>query len=291
MGGWGPSCSLISRRLSRTVLTPSRRGFAQAKGDAQKPKFVNEKEMPFKKPIPPKKEEPKPIGGNIARVAPRPRIDIKTLPPSIEDPKREPKQFPRTGIAYMGGIPNPNADFGHISFKLAKPVTLAEAKSEGCRINLPIREYYVDPVHWKFGKSHLLLGLEWDFLHVWVRPPDGQAFPACDCERLDEFQFLKKYPFFVPPLQRMVPYGNDWVITDLHTFFSKTQGWMVPLFEKAFGCKIHKHGTPEYSDLAAKDELEGKPLVESKDSWVGPDYLRKLIAADKAAAAYARADN
>jgi len=266
--------------LRSTIPRPSRRGFA-AKGDAQKPKFVDEKEMAYKKPPPPIKTEPKPIGGNISRVAPRPRTDISTLPPSTEDPKREPRTFPRIGIAYMGGIANPNAEFGHTSFKPAKPVTIAEAKASGCRINLPVREYYADPMHWKFGKSHLLLSIEWDFMHIWVRPPDGHPFPACDYERLDVFQFRKKYPVFVPPLQRMVPYALDWVITDLHTFFAKTQGWSVPLLEKALGCKIHKHGTPEYADLAAKDELEGKPLMENKGSWVGPNYLKKLISKDK----------
>jgi len=190
----------------------------------------------------------------------------------------------------MGGIGNPNAEFGHTAFKLERPIPLSLVKNAGCRINLPVREYYADPVHWKFGKSHLLLGLEWDFMHVWVRPPDGQTYPACDHARLDAHQFRLKYPYFIPPLQRMVPYANDWVITDLHTFFVKTQGWAVPLLEQTLGCKIYKSGTPEYSALADQDELEGKPLTESDDSWVGPNYLRKLIAADKAAAAFQRVD-
>jgi hypothetical protein len=191
----------------------------------------------------------------------------------------------------MGGIANPNADFGHTSFRLEKPVTLARIKAEGCRINLPMREYYADPLHWKFGKSHLLMGLEWDYMHIWVRPPNGQVYPACDHAKLDAVEFKKKYPYYIPPLQRMVPYGNDWVITDMHTFFSKTQGWVIPLFEKAFGCKIYKSGTPQYDELVAKDELEGKEMTETDDSWVGPNYLRKIIAADKAAAAYQRTDS
>lgn len=256
------------------------------------PRFPHETEPAYRKPAPPAPpSEPPPIGGNISSVPPQPRVDIKTLRPSIEDPKREPKSFPRTGIAYMGGIANPNADFGHTAFKLERPVTLAKLKSEGIRINLPIREYYADPYHWKFGKSHLLMGLEWDFMHIWARPPDGQPFPACDHARLDELEFRRKYPYFVPPLQRMVPYANDWVITDMHTFFAKTQNWVIPLFEKAFGCKIFKSDTPQYEELMAKDQLEGKPLTESDDSWVGPEYLRKLIAADKAAAAYSRTES
>lgn len=190
----------------------------------------------------------------------------------------------------MGGIANPNADFGHTAFKLEKPVPLSRVKSEGCRINLPIREYYAEPQHWKYGKSHLLMALEWDFLHIWVRPPDGQAFPACDHARLDEAAFRQKYPYYVPPIQRMVPYADDWVITDMHTFFVKTQGWVVPLFEKALGCKIFKSGTPQYDELVAKDELEGKELTESNDSWVGPKYLQQIHAADKAAARYQRSD-
>jgi len=280
LGGGATFLSLTFHRVLSRTCRQSRRGFATAKGDAQKPKFTDEKEMPFKKPVPPPKIEPKPIGGNISRVAPVSRVDISTLPPSTEDPKRLPKQFTRLGIAYMGGIANPNQEFGHTAFKLAKPVTIGELKGKGCRINLPVREYYEDPVHWKFGKSHLLLAIEWDYMHMWARPPDGHPFPACDVERLDIYQFRKKYPIFVPPLQRMVPYALDWVVTDLHTFFAKTQGWTVPLLENAFGCTIHKHGTPEYADLAAKDELEGKPLQEDRDSWVGPKYLKKLIARD-----------
>jgi len=281
LGGRGAFLSLNFRALFRPIWSESRRGFA-AKGDAQKPRFVDEKDMTYKKPVVPPKSEPKPIGGNISRVAPKPRVDISTLPPSTEDPKRKPKQFPRLGIAHLGGIANPNAEFTHTAFKLEKQVTIADIKAAGCRINLPIREYYEDPHHWKFGKSHLLLAIEWDYMHMWARPPDGRPFPACDVERLDEFQFRKKYPVYVPPLHRMVPYALDWVITDLHTFFAKTQGWSVPLLESAFGCKIHKHGTAEYADLAAKDDLEGKPLVESTKSWVGPKYLKQLIARDHA---------
>jgi len=281
---------VLTRSGASRVHQQFQRGFAQTKGDAQKPRFTDEKEVIFKKPVPPPKIEPKPIGSAIFRAPPVVRIDVKSLPPSTDDPKREAKKWPRNGIAYMGGIPNPNAEFEHTAFRLEKPISLAKARAEGCRINLPVREYYADPVHWKFGKSHLLLALEWDFMHIWVRPPNGQAFPPCDHARLDALEFQTKYPFYVPPLHRMVPYANDWVITDLHTFFVKTQAWTVPLLEKALGCKLFKSGTPEYTALAAQDDLEGKPLTESDDSWVGPNYLRKLIAADKAAAAYQKAD-
>lgn len=277
--------------LSRTICRQSQRGFASKKGDAQKPHFTHDRDPPYRKPPPPPPaQEAPPIGGPISTVIPRKRVDIKTLPPSINDPKRTPPTFPRTSIAYMGGIVNPNAEYNHTAFKVEKPVPLSKLKEEGVKINLPIREYYENPGHWKFGKSHLLMALEMDVFHLWVRPPEGQSFPACDHARLSEVEFLQKYPYYIPPLQRMVPYADDWIVTDLHTFYTKTQAWTIPLFEKALGCKIFKAGTPQYSELAAKDELDGKQLVESDDSWVGPKYLQKLIAADKATAHYQRVD-
>jgi len=274
------------RRSAHPFRSQFRRGFAEnTKGDAAKPVLGNEKWEDYKKKRPPRSVKVIPEGGSvIPRIAPKPKKDIKTMPPSTEDPKRDPKEFPRAGIAYMGGIVNAQSDFTHTSWKPEKPITIAHAKAVGCQIHLPTREYYETPFHWKFGKSHLLLAIEWDYLHVWARPPDGQSFPPCDHARLSPVEFKSNYPFWVPPLHRMVPYADDWIITDLHTFFEKTQSWVPPMYEKAFDCRLLRAGTPEYDELVAKDSLAGKELTESDDSWVGPNYLQRLIEEDRASA-------
>lgn len=42
-------------------------------------------------------------------------------------------------------------------------------------IDRPVREYY-NPYHWKYSKTHLLMTLEFDTMHIWARPPGGTGF-------------------------------------------------------------------------------------------------------------------
>jgi hypothetical protein len=109
-------------------------------------------------------------------------------------------KFPKSGIAYMDGIRNFNKEIDMCAFKPDRAITLKECKAMGFEVHRPVREYY-DPPHWKGGKSHLLLSLEFDMVHIWVRPPDGVAFPASPLAALSPEDQKAKWPYFIPMMQ------------------------------------------------------------------------------------------
>lgn len=183
---------------------------------------------------------------------------------------RDNKFMPQTGIAHMGGIRNFNKEYEHTALKPSEAVTIAHAKTQGFVFHRPVREYYL-PGHWKQGKTHLVISLEFDELHVWVEPPVGQPFPPCPLTLSEEEQ-KERWPFFVPAMQKMTVYEDDWVITDVHTMWVKTPIWVIPAFERFLGTKLHEEGTPEYDALVTDNDRA--ELTEDPAGWVGPEFLR-----------------
>lgn len=170
----------------------------------------------------------------------------------------------------MDGIRNFNEEVPHSAFKPETQVTLAEAKAQGFEVHRPVREYYLPP-HWKFGRSHLLLTLEFDCLHIWARPPDGKPFPPSPLAALSEDEQREKWPFFVPPLQKMTYYEDDWIITDVHTFWTDSPIYVVPAYERFLNTKFRKEGTPEYDALVT--DLDRAEMAEDKNGWVGKQFF------------------
>ena len=204
----------------------------------------------------------------LAQTVPRARFSSEAKPA---------KHFPESGVAYMDGIRNFNKEVEHAAFKPSEPITIAAAKKAGFEVHTPVREYYT-PGHWKAGKSHLLLSLEFDMLHVWARPPDGKAFPASPLLALSEDEARAKWPYFVPAMQKLTTFDDDWVITDVHTLWAKTPIWVVPAFERFLGVRLHQEGTPEYDALVT--DLDGQPLTEDPGGWVGPEHFARAVGAE-----------
>jgi hypothetical protein len=182
------------------------------------------------------------------------------------------KHYPSSGLAYMDGIRNFNKEIDPSAFKPDRVLTIKHAKAMGFEVHVPVREYY-DPPHWKAGKSHLLMSLEFDMVHIWARPPDGAAFPVTPLAALTADEQKAKWPHFVPMMQKLTVVEDDWIITDFYTMFNKTPVWVVPAFERFLDVNLHPEGTSEYDKMVTP--LDSKALEDDEAGWVGQGFFRK----------------
>mmetsp|Transcript_7092 Transcript_7092/g.13423 ORF Transcript_7092/g.13423 Transcript_7092/m.13423 type:complete len:247 (+) Transcript_7092:1011-1751(+) len=181
-----------------------------------------------------------------------------TIKSSLKTPSRgfAKRTDAEVGLAYMGGIRNFNDMVDHTPFIPDKQITVGYAKSKGFKFHVPVREYYD---HWKDGKTHLLVSCEFDYLHCWVAPPEGQSHPGPTAVPEDAPDYKpdvwngKDYGkdgnlhSWTPRMTRKVEYGDDWVITDFHTFYTWTPIWVPSVFQRFLDIKLLQPGSKEYN--------------------------------------------
>lgn len=130
--------------------------------------------------------------------------------------------------------------------------------------NKPVRQYVK---HHKHGRSHLLVNLEFDYLHCWVRPPNGNEVTHPTV--LDTYV---KMPLreFVPIMQSECEYEDDWVITDIKTLYTFTPAWVPQAFEQFLGIKLHQEGSEEFQAILDKhvEMLGGEDVDLDEESYV-----------------------
>lgn len=157
----------------------------------------------------------------------------------------------------MGGIRDFREVINMTRWKAEKEVTIAEAREQGFLFNKPVRQYVN---HHKHGRSHLLVNLEFEYLHCWARPPDGRTVA-----QPNTFTPHKpgKLAEFVPNMVEQCEYEDDWLLTDFQTLYHTTPAFVSRAYSQFLGTNLHAEGTEEYQTLLEKHvEMFGGDDVE-----------------------------